>query len=94
MIKLYKVNYGIEYDQTTIDYIQDIVFDKYFKDFKGAVSCITQSSKEGDILVSCWDGNVYLFGNINIDHYLIYDKEEEELFKYLTEDEKKKITNL
>ena len=89
MIKLYKVNYGIEYNQTTIEYIQDIIFDdqpKNFKDFKGAISCITQSSKEGDILVSCWDGNIYLFGNINIDLYLKYDQENE-LFKYLTEDE-------
>ena len=48
MIKLYKVNYGIEYNQTTIEYIQDIIFDdqlkknfKDFKVFKGAISCIT-----------------------------------------------------
>ena len=65
MIKLYKVNYGIEYNQTKIEFIQDIIIDNMI--FKGPVSCITQSSKEGDILVSCWDGNIYLFGNINID---------------------------
>ena len=84
MIKLYKVNFGIEYDQTTIEYIQDIIFDNYdFKGFKGAVSCITQSSKEGDILVSCWDGNVYLFGNLNIDYYL-ENNNQDELIEYLT----------
>ena len=74
MIKLYKVNYGIEYNQTKIEFIQDIISSNM--EFKGAVSCIIQSSKEGDILVSCWDGNVYLFGNINIDFYLENDKQE------------------
>ena len=74
MIKLYKVNYGIEYNQTKIEFIQDIILGNM--EFKGAVSCIIQSSKEGDILVSCWDGNVYLFGNRNIDYYLENDKED------------------
>ena len=77
MLKLYKINYDIEYTQTTIEYIQDIIF--YCK---GAISCITQSSENGDILISCWDGNVYLFKNINIDFYLENDKQDE-LLKYL-----------
>ena len=83
MIKLYKVNYGREYNQTKIEFIQDIILGNM--KFKGAVSCIIQSSKEGDILVSCWDGNVYLFGNINIDDYLENDKEDK-LCKYLSEE--------
>ena len=82
LIKLFKVNYCIEFDQTNIEYIQDIITEN--KVFNGAISCIIQSNKEGDILVSCWDGNVYLFGNINIDNYLKYDNEKE-LYKYLTE---------
>ena len=88
VIKLYRVNYGKYFDQTKIEYIQDIIIDdNKFKGFRGAISCITQSSKNGDILISCWDGNVYLFGNLNIKCYLNYDKQvkEDELYKYLTE---------
>ena len=91
MIKLYKVNYGQKYNKTTIEYIQDIIFSDKFKGFKGAVSCITQSSREGDILVSCWDGNVYLFGNIDIDYYLENDKDKS-LISCLT-NEKNDIEN-
>ena len=75
VIKLYKVNYGIKDNETTIEYIEDIIIkDKRFKGFKGPISCITQSSKDGKILVSCWDGNVYLFDKPNIDYYLNYEK--------------------
>ena len=45
---------------------------KELKGFKGPISCITQSSKDGKILVSCWDGNVYLFEKPNINYYLSY----------------------
>ena len=96
MIKLYKVNYAQKYDQTRIKFIQDIIIDKKdikarnlnlnnydeFKGFKGPINCITQSSKDGAILVSCWDGRIYLF-KINIEDYLKYDKNDklfEELF--------------
>ena len=62
IIKLYKVNYGIEYDKTTIEYIQDIIFaneNNNMKGFRGPISSITQSNIDGKILVTCWDGNVY-----------------------------------
>ena len=40
-------------NQTNIDLV-------CFKGFKGPISCIIQSSS-GGILVTCYDGNVYLF---------------------------------
>ena len=36
------------------------IYLNYFKGFKGPISCIIQSS-ESEILVTCYDGNVYLF---------------------------------
>ena len=68
LIKLYKVIYFDEIEKTEIKYIQDIILEKNkgkydlecFKGFKGPISCIIQSS-ETEILVTCYDGNVYLF---------------------------------
>ena len=78
IIKLYKVNYGIKYDEYRIEYIQDIIIkENNFKGFKGPISCITQSNKDGKILISCLDGNVYLFDKPNIDYYLSYENKTE-----------------
>ena len=75
MIKLFKINYGKEYYETRIEYIENIIFnDNNFKGFKGPISCITQSSIDGKLLISCWDGNIYLFDKPNIEYYLEYDK--------------------
>ena len=63
MIKLYKANYG---KNNEIEYIQDIIFDnntKYkFEGFKMPISSIIldKNDENGNILISCWDGNVYL----------------------------------
>ena len=74
MIKLYKLNYGLEYDQTKIEFIHDIyINNENFKGFRGAISYITQSNENRDILISCWDGNVYLFGKFEC--YFNYDKQ-------------------
>ena len=73
MIKLYKIIYG---EKLSIEYIQDIkFFDKDFKGFKGPISCITQSKQDGNLLITCWDGNVYLVNKPNISFYLKQDKE-------------------
>ena len=79
VIKLYKVNYGQQYTDNTIEYIQDIVIKNEKGEycgylFKGAVSCIIETNN-GQIVVSCWDGNVYLFGNLNIDFYYSGDNQ-------------------
>ena len=69
LIKLYKINYNnTNFDLTNIEYIQDIEIkeDNKFKGFKGPLTCITQSKNYGNILITCLDGNVYLFYPPNI----------------------------
>ena len=71
LIKLYKVN-----QQLKLEFISDINIEKYnkednsniFKGFKGAITCITQSKDSGDILISCLDGNIYLFSEFFINN--------------------------
>ena len=72
MIKLYRINYGMEYYQTKFEFIQDIAFknDNNFKRFKEPINSIFQSTNNGDILISCWDGYTYLFHKPNIEDYL------------------------
>ena len=93
MIKLYKINFGKVYYQNTIEFIEDIIIRKYDKKNKndeigyeyvinGAISCIIQSSQNGEILASSWDGNVYLLENINLDYYLNYNNKK--LYKELS----------
>ena len=47
-----------------------------FKGFAGPVSSIIQSSSTGNILVTCYDGHVYLLTPPNLDYYLRKDEEE------------------
>ena len=49
-----------------------------FKGFAGPISSIIQSSLTGNILVTCYDGYVYLLTPPNLDYYLRKDKEENE----------------
>ena len=64
-IKLFKILYNEMSNINNIEYLQDIEFG-----FEGAVSSIIQSEKYGNFLVSCYDGNIYLFTKINLDFYL------------------------
>ena len=69
LIKLYKIIYNKKnFQKTKIKYMQDIRIEKdiknypnYFNGFNGPITCITQSKHSGNILISCFDGNVYLF---------------------------------
>ena len=73
-IKLYKIIYGKEL--ISIEYIQDIrYFENDFKGFKGPISCITQSRKDGNLLITCWDGKVYLIDKPDISFYLKQDEQ-------------------
>ena len=76
VIKLYKINHEDNFLDTEIEFIQDIEIEKntIFKGFRGPISCITQSSVDGKILATCWDGNVYLFDHTNIQLYLDYEE--------------------
>ena len=74
MIKLYRVNYGKKYDNTKIEYIQDLIVNDNKIKFKGPISCIIQTIYDGKILINCWDGNVYLLKYPQIKKYLEYDE--------------------
>ena len=70
-IKLFK----LLYDKTDIEFIQDIEFEiefernKNFGGFKGPISSIIQSKLHGNILATCYDGNVLLFSNVNLTYF-------------------------
>ena len=73
VIKLYKLIYDNKIEKIKIQYIDDaFLYEKkhnYYNKFKGAISCIVQLEKNGNVLVGCWDGNVYRFTPPNIDLY-------------------------
>ena len=74
LIKLYKAIYSKETFETRIQYIQDINIDiidnQKIEYFDGPIICIYQSKITGNILVSCYNGKVYLFTSPNIDYYI------------------------
>ena len=75
IIKLFKVIYSEKLKKNRIEFIQDISFfqKEKCKRFNGPISCITQSNIDNKILVTCWDGNIYLFESPDIKDYLEYD---------------------
>ena len=79
IIKLFKVIYNYEKSESSIKFIQDIeIINQYdsneFIILKKPISYITQSSSDKNLLVTCWDGNVYLLSSLNIEAYLNFDK--------------------
>ena len=77
IIKLYKLVRNDKIEDTSVEFIQNIDFgkNKKFKGFKKPISCMKQSKKNGKILVTCWDGNVYLFSCPKIEQFLDYDEQ-------------------
>ena len=49
-----------------------------FNRFNGPISSIIQSNFTGNIIVTCYDGNVYLLTPPNLEYYFSKDKEEEQ----------------
>jgi hypothetical protein len=83
LIRLYRIKNNKDIKKITIKYIQDIEIEKLYIDgktvfngFKGPISCITQSSTTGNILITCFDGNIYLFTKPNLE---IFEKKEKNL---------------
>ena len=90
-IKLYKVIYAEKAIDNKIEFIQDIEFERNslkfedeqsrnkeaFSGFEGAVNCIIQTKKEksGFILVTCYNGKIYLLTPPNLDKYLKKENE-------------------
>ena len=73
-IKLFKVVYNENESINKIEFVQVIEFErnKDFAGFEGAVNCIikTKREKNGYILVTCYNGKVYLLTKPNLDYYL------------------------
>jgi hypothetical protein len=65
-IKLYKVNFGEKPINTKIEYLQDIETES----IDSPINCIIQSKISGNILVTSYSGNIYLFTRPNIDYYM------------------------
>ena len=89
-IKLYKVIFAERAYNTKIKYLQDIEIQKsdilskpdneIFEGFDGAISSIIQSKYKGNILVSCYDGKIYLFSKPNLEYYKNkYNKEKKNI---------------
>ena len=72
VIRLYKIYYGDKASITDIEYLQDIPFKEKenIDEFNGPVNCLIQSKKTGNILASCYNGNIYLLTPPNINYYL------------------------
>ena len=68
-IKLYKIKYNKNNNKVNIIYIFDIVTENNdeFSGFDMEVSCITQSNITGNLLITCLDGNVFLFKPPNLE---------------------------
>ena len=72
-----------------INEIRDKRDDFIFTGFRGNISCIMQSKINGNIYVTCWDGNIYKLTPPNISLYLKSDLEELEKL-----DKEKRVENL
>ena len=72
MIKLFKTINKENGKQINLEEIQDVMFkpNDEFGGFEGAISCMIQSDLFGNILIACWDGNIYLMNPPNINFYL------------------------
>ena len=69
-IKLFKIESNFM-EKFEIKFMQDILVEQseIFKGFNAKISSIIQSKITGNILITCWDGNVHLFKPPNIDYY-------------------------
>jgi len=71
-VKLYKIVYNVKNDKINSKYLLDIETEDVdkFKGFDMDVTCISQSKITGNLLITCLDGNVYLFKRINLELFL------------------------
>ena len=71
IIKLYKINFKEKIDTIEVEYIEDIIFEKNnnFKGFKSVITSIIQSKINGDILVTCQNGDCFIFNKPKINYF-------------------------
>ena len=66
IIKLYKIIYDKNIENIKIEFVEDIIIeDDQNKKFEKPISCIIQS--RNNVLITCLDGNVYLFSKPNFE---------------------------
>jgi hypothetical protein len=75
MIKLYRlINTSDKSDKFSchLEFLQDIVIEitNDFDGFKRTVNCMLLTKYKRDLIVGCWDGNVYCFSEPNISYYI------------------------
>ena len=80
IIKLYKIKENKD-NSIDIEEIHGFMLEKTreFKRFNGPISCIEQIKNSGNILITCWDGNVYLFQKPNLG---LIQSEKIDIFNY------------
>ena len=71
-IRLYKLIFDGEVYDTKIEFLQDIEFleDENFGSFEGPINCIIQSKITGNIIINCYNGEIFILTKPNIDYYL------------------------
>ena len=74
-IKLYQLICDEETSNAKIEFVLDIVIEKgeNIKGIEKPINGIIQSKKKGNIIVSSWDGNTYLFTPPNLNFFLFND---------------------
>ena len=72
MLKLYELVCDEKIYEAKIKYILDIQIEKKgnFNGFDRPINCIIQSKKNGNIIASSWDGNIFLFTHPNLNFFL------------------------
>ena len=70
-LALYQIKYNHERHFYYIEFLQNIEFvqDEQFHGFDSGITSICQGSNDGNLLVGCLDGNVYLFSKPNLRFY-------------------------
>ena len=76
VIQLYKVIFTDKIAETTIQFIQDIYIEENekFEGFDQPVDSIIQSKISGNIIVGCYNQNIYMFTSPNLNYFLKADK--------------------
>ncbi len=71
LIKLYELNFKKNINDCEIKFIQDILIKKKdnLKKIKAPITSITQSGSSGNILLTCVDGNAYLFDQPELGYF-------------------------
>ena len=71
-VKLYKIAFNERNGKINIKYLLDIETEDVdnYMGFDTDVTCISQSKITGNLLITCLDGNVYLFKPINLQLFL------------------------